>query len=57
MCVCHVAYVDIGKRAHVCAPLHVPVCTVVCGVVCAEETHGGCKQGKTPVASDGIAGL
>ena len=57
MCVCHVAHVDIGKRAHVCAPLHVPVCTVVCGVVCAEETHGGCKQGKTPVASDGIAGL
>ena len=24
-----------GKRAHVCAPLHVPVCAVVCGMVCA----------------------
>ena len=35
MCVCDVAHVDIGKRAHVCAPLHVPVCDVVCGMLCA----------------------
>ena len=43
MCVCDIAHVDIGKRAHVCAPLHVPVCAVVCGMVlCArEETHRG----------------
>ena len=34
VCVCDVAHVDIGKRAHVCAPLHVPVCAVVCGMVC-----------------------
>ena len=35
VCVCDVAHVDMGKRAHVCAPLHVPVCAVVCGMVCA----------------------
>jgi hypothetical protein len=35
VCVCDVAHVDIGKRAHVCAPLHVPVCAVVCGMVYA----------------------
>ena len=35
VCVCDVAHVDIGKRAHVCAPLHVPVCAVECGMVCA----------------------
>jgi hypothetical protein len=50
VCVCDVAHVDMGKRAHVCAPLHVPVCAVV-------ETHGGCKQGQPPVASDGITGV
>jgi hypothetical protein len=30
VCVCDVAHVDIGKRAHACAPLHVRVCSVVC---------------------------
>jgi hypothetical protein len=35
VCVCDVAHVDIGKRVHVCAPLHVPVCAVVCKMVCA----------------------
>ena len=49
VCVCDVAHVDIGKRAHVCAPLHVPVCAVECGMVC--------EQGQPPVASDGIAGV
>ncbi len=34
VCVCDVAGVDIGKRAHLCAPLHVPVCAVVCAMVC-----------------------
>ena len=35
VCVCDVARADMGKRAHVCAPLHVPVSAVVCGMVCA----------------------
>ena len=35
VCVCDVAHVDIGKRVHVCAPLHEPVCAVGCGMVCA----------------------
>ncbi len=38
VCVCDVADVDISKRAHVCAPLHVPVCAVVCAIVCAHLT-------------------
>ena len=37
VCVCDVAHVDMGKRVHVCAPLHVPVCAVVCGMVCARR--------------------
>jgi hypothetical protein len=28
---------NIDKRAHVCAPLHVPVCAVVCAMVCARK--------------------
>jgi hypothetical protein len=32
VCVCDVVDVDIGKRAHLCAPLHVPMCAVVCAV-------------------------
>ena len=36
-CVCDVAHVDIGKCAHVCAPLHVRVCAVVCAIVCARR--------------------
>ena len=35
VCVCDVADVDITKGAHVCVPLHVPVCAVVCAIVCA----------------------
>jgi hypothetical protein len=59
MCVCDVAHVDIGKRANGCEALHVPVCVVVCAMVCARgERHmGGCKQGQPPVVSDGIDGV
>ncbi len=55
VCVCDVAHVDIAQRTHVCTPLHVPVCAVVCWMCAREETHGGCKQGHPPVASGGIA--
>ena len=40
-----VAHVDMGKRAHVRAQLHVPVYAAVC------------EQGQLPVASDGIDGV
>jgi hypothetical protein len=54
VCVCDVADVDIGKRANVCEPLHVPVYAVVCTMVCAlADTHRS-KQGQPPAASDGI---
>ena len=49
VCVCDVAHVDMGKRAHVCVQLHAPVYAAVCGMVC--------EQGQLPVASDGIAGV
>jgi hypothetical protein len=45
VCVCDVADVNIGKRAHVCAPLHVPVCAVVCGMVCARRHTADASKG------------
>jgi hypothetical protein len=43
VCVCDVADVDVGKREHVCAPLHVPVCAAMYTWCAREETNGGYK--------------
>jgi len=42
--VCDITDVDIGKRANICAPLHVPMCAGVCAMVCT--------RGEPPVASE-----
>jgi len=49
VCVCDVADVDISKRSHACAPLHVRVCAVVCAIACPgdegadeRESRRGC---------------
>jgi hypothetical protein len=57
VCVCDVAHVDMGKRAHVCAPLHVPVCAVECGMVCARgDTRNICRtRSFSPLVSLGTS--
>jgi hypothetical protein len=50
VCVCDVAHVDMGKRAHVCAPLHVPLyddcCSMRDGVRASRHTADASKASR-----------
>ena len=57
VCMCMCACVHKCVRLRACERGAVCVCDVAHVDMGKRATHGGCKQGQPPVASDGIAGV